>query len=125
MKLERKAEIIEMLCCHENNFTAEEYFEDLRKKGQEFKSEKDYIDLSNFGRAISSVERLIILNALKEKDRCVCELEVILDKSQSTVSHHLRKLENAGLVQGYKNGNYTYYSLEKQNLRKHVSILEL
>ncbi|GAH16082.1 unnamed protein product, partial [marine sediment metagenome] len=37
---------------------------------------------------------------------CVCELETILNKSQSTISHHLRKLVVAGLIQGYKKQKY-------------------
>lgn len=44
----------------------------------------------------------MILKALKDRDRCVFELEFILDKSQSTISHHLRKLACAGLIKGYK-----------------------
>ena len=45
---------------------------------------------------------------------CVCELEAILDKSQSTISHHLSKLKTVGLIRGWKKGNYTYYGLNKE-----------
>ena len=73
--------------------------------------------------AISSKERLIIINALKNRDRCVCELEAVLDKSQSTISHHVRRLVSSGLIEGYKNGNFTYYHLKKENLDVHLEIL--
>ena len=80
--------------------------------------------MANFGTAISSIERLILLKSLIKKDRCVCELEVILDKSQSTVSHHLRKLETSELVKGYKKGNFTYYHLNKKNLIELIDIFK-
>lgn len=73
--------------------------------------------------AISSKERIIIINALKKQDRCVCELEAILNKSQSTISHHLRKLVVAGLIQGYKKQKFTYYHLIKEELIKNLDIL--
>lgn len=124
MKTERKSEIIGMLCSCCDKCSVESYYEDLRNAGEKFKSDESYINLSNFGTAISSTERIILLNALKNKDRCVCELEVILHKSQSTVSHHLRKLESANLVSGYKKGNYTYYHLEKKSLESYYKSLQ-
>jgi len=66
---------------------------------------------------MSNNERFIIFNALKERDRCVCELEVILNKSQPSISHHLRILEGAGLIRGWKKGKFTYYGIEAKNLR--------
>ncbi len=123
MKSKRKDEVVEMLysCC--NKCTPILYFKNLREMGHQLKSREEYLELANFGTGISSVERIILLNSLKDKDRCVCELEVIIDKSQSTVSHHLRKLETAGLITGYKKGNYTYYHLEKERLNDYISNL--
>ena len=102
MNTKRKAELMEMLCacdgiCNSNNLESRSsaYFEQLQNEGQKLKFNEDYVKIVDFGSAIASIERLIILNSLKEKDRCVCELEAILNKSQSTISHHLRKLERA------------------------------
>lgn len=124
MKTDRKTEVVEMLCSCCSDCTPENYFKNLSHFGHNLKNDEDIIKLANFGTAISSVERIILINSLKEKDRCVCELEVVIDKSQSTVSHHLRKLETAGLVSGYKKGKYTYYHLEKEKCEKLFSILK-
>ena len=48
---------------------------------------------------------------------------MILDKSQSTISHHLRKLERANLIKSWKKGSYTYYGLEKEQLQSFLMIL--
>ena len=91
--------------------------------GKELEENKTFEAIEKFTLALASKERLIIINALKEQDRCVCELETILDKSQSTISHHLRKLVVAGLIQGYKKQKFTYYHLFKEEFVKNLDIL--
>jgi len=123
MNTKRKAELMDMLCTCKDVCSSSKYFEELQISGQRLKNNEDFLNIANFGTAISSIERLIILNSLKEKDRCVCELEAILDKSQSTISHHLRKLERANLIMSWKKGNYTYYGLKKEELQSFLKIL--
>lgn len=53
--------------------------------------------------------RLLILDALQEKERCVCELTELVGADQSTVSKHLAVLRQAGLVEDRKEGVLTYY----------------
>ena len=93
MDQKRKKELELMLCACSDKCSSSTYFDSLNELGINLKNNEKFLALSNFGLAISSVERIIILDALRDKDRCVCELETILDKSQSTISHHLRKLE--------------------------------
>ena len=123
MNTKRKAELMEMLCACDGVCCSSEYFEDLQNLGQNLKFDESFVNLTNFGVAISSIERLIILNSLIEKDRCVCELEAILNKSQSTISHHLRKLERADLIRSWKKGSYTYYGIKKEQLESFLNIL--
>jgi DNA-binding transcriptional ArsR family regulator len=123
IKVQRKTEIIDMLCSCKGTCGSENYFQNLRDIGIDLKKNNGFIDASNFGLALSSTERLIILKALCEKDCCVCELEAILDKSQSTVSHHLRKLERAEIVKGYKKGSFTYYTFLKDNFKRNLDFL--
>ncbi len=99
---------------------SQEYFNNLEKIGETLKQNEEFTKLSNFGMAIASNERLILLNSLKERDRCVCELEVILNKSQPTISHHLRKLERAKLIKKYKKGSYSYYGLNKEIVQNNI-----
>lgn len=120
---ERAEEIKGMLCSCDGTCNSGEYFKALQNFGSELKVDEQYKDLELFLSSIASKERLIIIKSLIGKERCVCELEAILDKSQSTISHHLRKLERANLISGYKKGNYTYYHLVKEKLQSNMALL--
>lgn len=67
-------------------------------------------------KALSDPTRLKILYILRNCDLCVCELMQVLDKPQSTVSHHLNVLKNAGIIKPRKNGILIYYNLEKPQI---------
>jgi len=123
MKEKRESEIKIMLCACEECSNSNGFFNNLLKFGKELEENKTFDAIEKFTLALASKERLIIINALKEQDRCVCELETILDKSQSTISHHLRKLVVAGLIRGYKKQKFTYYHLFKEELIKNLDIL--
>lgn len=62
-------------------------------------------------RAMANEDRLRVLEALRGGERCGCELMVVLDAPQSTVSTHLRTLRDAGLVNARKKGRWTYYRI--------------
>jgi len=55
--------------------------------------------------------RLRILKLLKEGELCVCEIMTALKKPQSTTSHHLSILREAGLVKERRDGKWSYYRL--------------
>jgi ArsR family transcriptional regulator len=44
-------------------------------------------------------------------EACVCDLTAAFDLSQPTVSHHLRILRDAGLVEAERRGTWAYYRL--------------
>nr|MDO8109798.1 metalloregulator ArsR/SmtB family transcription factor [Candidatus Sigynarchaeota archaeon] len=102
----------------------ERHFKALLEIKQRFDEEKDKQMLLKVFDAIGNRERLLILDTLKEKDRCVCELEAIMEKVQASVSHHLRILEQAGLIQGWKKGKFTHYSLVKCTFTKFTQMLD-
>jgi len=62
-------------------------------------------------RALANEDRLRILDALRDGERCGCELMVLVDAPQSTVATHLRKLRDAGLVKSRKKGKWNYYRI--------------
>ncbi|ELZ33927.1 ArsR family transcriptional regulator [Halogeometricum pallidum JCM 14848] len=62
-------------------------------------------------RALANEDRLRLLEALRQAERCGCELIAILDAPQSTVATHLRKLRKAGLVKSRKSGKWNYYRI--------------
>ena len=59
---------------------------------------------------------LSILAASPEGEVCVCDFVEPLGKSQPTVSHHLKILSEAGLVQGDRRGKWVWYSLNRERL---------
>ena len=60
-------------------------------------------------RALADETRLKILSLLKIREMCVCEIMVALDLTQPTASHHLKILENAGLVRNLRKGKWVFY----------------
>lgn len=62
-------------------------------------------------KAASEPIRIKILKLLEQRVMCVCEIHTVLAIAQSTASKHLKILENAGLVQSYKNGLWVNFML--------------
>ncbi|AFZ74184.1 ArsR/SmtB family transcription factor [Natronobacterium gregoryi] len=62
-------------------------------------------------KALANENRLRIVEALREGELCVCELETVLDAPQSTVASHLSQLREAGIVRARKQGKWTYYRI--------------
>jgi ArsR family transcriptional regulator len=59
---------------------------------------------------------LSMLAASPEGEVCVCDFVEPLARSQPTVSHHLKILSEAGLVQGDRRGKWVWYSLNRSRL---------
>ena len=72
----------------------------------------------NTARALSDPVRVQILDALRQRccETCQCELGPLFEISQPTLSHHMRKLQEAGLVEVERRGRWAYYSLKDENL---------
>ncbi|MFX1259619.1 MAG: ArsR/SmtB family transcription factor [Promethearchaeota archaeon] len=122
IRVKREKEIKEMLCCCEGCYDKNVYFKNLVDLGESLNKDKQLNHLLTFLKALGNRERLTIINALKQKDRCVCELEAILDKSQPSISHHLRELEKANLIRGWKKGKFTYYTLLNDQIKNDLKI---
>ncbi|PSQ48625.1 transcriptional regulator [Halobacteriales archaeon SW_6_65_15] len=74
-------------------------------------SAEDIAGQATIFKALGNEDRLRVLDALRDSERCGCELQVVLDAPQSTVSTHLRKLKEAGLVKSRKKGKWSYYRI--------------
>ena len=86
----------------------------------------DVIDeQSRFFKALSSDTRLKMLKILSVREMCVCEVMVALGLTQSTASHHLNLLENAGLVSDRKEGQWVFYSIANPQLIEDMTRLGL
>jgi ArsR family transcriptional regulator len=68
-------------------------------------------------KALADPARVAILNRLAAADEvCVCDLNAALDLAQPTVSHHLRVLREAGLVESSRRGTWAFYRLVPESV---------
>ena len=65
-------------------------------------------------KALSDPTRLRIIILLLEKNLCVCELLFILDMEQSRISHQLRILRDAELVEDIRDGKWIIYRIPRE-----------
>ncbi len=59
--------------------------------------------------------RLTMLKLIEQEACCVCEFVEIFQVSQPSVSQHLRKLKDLGLVEEERKGQWIFYSINKNN----------
>lgn len=66
-------------------------------------------------KALSDPSRIKIIKMLQAKDLCVCEMTALLGLAQSTVSKHLKILEDAGLVTSNRSGAWVNYAIAAED----------
>jgi len=62
-------------------------------------------------KALGHPTRLVIVEMLAKKERCVCEIVAEFDDSQATISRHLDQLLRAGIVRRRRDGTKMMYEL--------------
>lgn len=65
-------------------------------------------------KALAEENRLRILSLLIENDLCVCEIESILNMTQSNASRHLTTLKQSGILRSYKKAKWAYYGMDER-----------
>jgi ArsR family transcriptional regulator len=63
-------------------------------------------------KALGHPVRVLIVEALTQGERCVCELNKVADVDQSGISRHLATLKRAGIVSDRREGMKVFYRLE-------------
>ncbi|MDA8228451.1 MAG: metalloregulator ArsR/SmtB family transcription factor, partial [Desulfitobacterium hafniense] len=76
--------------------------------------EENLYDLAELFKVFGDSTRIKILWALDEAEMCVCDIAVLLNMTQSAISHQLRVLKQARLVKYRKDGKIVFYSLEDE-----------
>lgn len=78
-------------------------------------------------KALADPARVRIVNLLATSDGpvCACELYEPLGLSQPTVSHHLKKLTDAGLLEREQRSKWAYFSLKRDAVEKLAAVADL
>ncbi len=69
--------------------------------------------------AFGNEVRLRIIGLFAEQELCFCDIVAAMRVAASTLIHHLRMLEDAGVITSRKQGKFTLYSLNIELLKKH------
>jgi ArsR family transcriptional regulator, arsenate/arsenite/antimonite-responsive transcriptional repressor len=90
-------------------------------------NEEEALATAELFRALADPARVRIVNVLATTGEpvCVCELIEPLELSQPTVSHHLKKLLDAGLVEREQRGRWAYFSLKRDAVEKLAAVADL
>ena len=78
-------------------------------------------------KALADPARVLIVNTLatSAEPLCACEFEPLLGLSQPTVSHHLKRLTDAGLLEREQRGKWAYFSLTGDAVEKWAAVADL
>jgi len=74
--------------------------------------------MATIAKALGDPVRLTLVDVLRKHagEVCVCELLPLFDLSQPTLSHHLKKLRDAGILDSQRRGLWVYYYVEPEAL---------
>jgi ArsR family transcriptional regulator len=78
-------------------------------------------------KALGDPARVRIVNLLASRggEVCACEFEPALELSQPTVSHHLKKLTDAGLLDREQRGKWAYFSINPEAAARLAGLVDL
>ena len=76
--------------------------------------------LAAVSKALADPVRVQLVDVLRRHagEVCVCELIPLFDLSQPTISHHLRVLRDAGIVDSERRGLWAYYYVRREALEE-------
>lgn len=79
---------------------------------------KDFEENYKIIKALSDVNRMMIINNLSDGEMCACKLLEKFSITQPTLSHHMKILSECGLVNSRKEGKWMHYSLNSEVITK-------
>ena len=83
-----------------------------------------YNDTVKVFKAFCDENRLKILEQLRTGEKCACKLLDKLHITQPTLSHHMKLLCDADIVQGRKDGKWVHYSIDQEGAKRAQEILK-
>ena len=89
--------------------TCDAYIDENRTLINDLKSNPQFIEEIKIHNALANKKRFLIIKILQNKPICTCALAKIFGTTDGAITHHLKILENAGLIIGKKKGYFTIY----------------
>ena len=77
---------------------------------------EQYTEYALLFKALSDPNRVMIVDMLSCGELCACKILEKFNITQPTLSHHMKILCDCGLVNGRKDGKWTHYSLNTENV---------
>ena len=74
-------------------------------------------------KALCDCNRVRILESLRDGEKCACVLLENLRIAQPTLSHHMKILCDSGIVEGRKEGKWTYYRISRNGAERAAEAL--
>lgn len=84
-------------------------------------------ELATAFKALGDPVRLRLLSMIAKRrgeEVCVCDLTVAFTQSDATISHHLKVLRKAGLVESERRGTWVYYRVIPTQLHRLTAFLD-
>lgn len=90
-------------------------------------SEAEVAATASVFKALGDPARVKIVNLLAARGSavCACEFEPALGLKQATVSHHLKKLTEAGLLDREQRGKWAYFSINREAVSRLADLMEV
>lgn len=88
-------------------------------------NENDIKKEADVFKAMADPCRLEILSLLREGELCACEIMIGVDRPQSSTSHHLSILKDAGLIKERKDGRWSRYRLSEGAVIEMLNLVKL
>jgi ArsR family transcriptional regulator len=91
-------------------------------------TEEQSVDLARVFKALGDPVRLRLLSLIASHaggEACVCDLTDAFDLTGPTISHHLKVLREAGIIDGERRGTWVYYRVQHTVLQALSSVLRI
>ena len=90
-------------------------------------SDDEAVATAELFKALADPARVRILNLIAQcgGEVCACDLNEPVGLAQPTVSHHLKKLVDAGLLEREQRGKWAYFSLNRDAVEKLAAVADL
>ena len=83
-----------------------------------------YTETAEIFKSFCDENRIRILEMLKSGEKCACNLLDELNVTQPTLSHHMKILCDAGIVDSRKDGKWTYYKISSDGKSNATLLLD-